>query len=166
MNQKIVDDLATTVRTAVTDAATAGLTAFGGATALAMAAMAKSEFVGGHATAGGDTLAQTLVTTFATDLRGCIATDVDAHGLTVGDARVGTHLVAFASGQAASPIDDVAVEHVFPFALGAVTVLDVAAKLTLKAVCAFDPKDRKPKLSTTTKIKLEFGWSSEPKAKP
>lgn len=162
MNQKIVDDLATSVRTAVTDAATAGLTAFGGATALALGELASSAFVGGHAAAGGATLSQTLVTAFATDLRGCIAADVDANGLTVGDARFGTHLVAFASGRAAAPIDDVAVEHAFAFALGHVVALDVAAKLTLKAVCAFDAKDRKPKLTTTTKIKLEFGWSSEP----
>jgi hypothetical protein len=165
VNQKIVDDLASSVRTAVTDAATAGLTAFGGATVLALGEMGKSAFIGGHATAGGETLAQTLVTAFATDLRGCVAADVDAHGLTVGDGCVHTHLVAFASGQAAAPVDDVVVEHAFAFALGHVVALDVAAKITLKAVCAFDAKDRTPKVSTATKIKLEFGWSSEP-AKP
>jgi hypothetical protein len=164
VNQKIVDDLASSVRTAVSDAATAGLTAFGGAAVLALGEMAKSAFIGGHATAGGETLAQTLATAFGTDLCGCVAQDVDANGLTVGDATVKTHLVAFASGQAPAPIDDVVVEHAFAFALGHVAALDVAAKITLKAVCAFDPNDRKPKLSTATKIKLDFGWSSEPKA--
>ena len=83
----IVDDLANSVRTAVTDAATTGLTAFGGAAVLALGAMVKSEFIGGHATVGGNTLAQTLVTAFATDLCGCVATDIDTNGLIVGDDR-------------------------------------------------------------------------------
>ena len=166
MSQKVVDDLASSVRTAVTEAATEGLTAFGGATALALANMAKSAFVSGHATAGGETLAQTLVTAFATDLRGRIAEDVDANGLHCGDAVVKTHLVAFASGQAAAPVDDVTVEHVFAFELGAVAALDVAAKIKLKAVCGFDTATKKPKTSTSTKIDLAFAWSSEPKKAP
>jgi hypothetical protein len=160
--QQFVDDLASSVRKAVTESATAGLAAFGAATALAVGEMAKSGFVSGHATAGGDTLAQSLVTAFVGDLRGRIAADVDANGMEVGDARCRTHLVAFASGEARSPVDDVSVEHAFAFALGAVAALDVEAKLTLKAVCGFDAESGKPKTSTETKIKLEFGWSSAP----
>ncbi len=164
MNPPFVDDLASNVRTAVTESATAGLAAFGAATALALGEMAKSAFVSDHATTGGTTLAQSLVTAFATDLRGRIAEDVDANGLEIGDARCKTHLVAFASGEASSPIEDVSVEHAFAFALGAVAALEVGAKLTLKAACGFDAESGKPKTSTTTKIKLEFGWSSEPAA--
>jgi hypothetical protein len=164
VNPPFVDDLASSVRTAVTEAATAGLAAFGAATALAIGEMAKSGFVSNHATTGGNTLAQSLVTAFATDLRGRIAQDVDANGLEVGDARCSTHLVAFASGEARSPIDDVSVEHAFTFALGAVAALEVGAKLTLKAACGFDAETGKPKTSTETRIKLEFGWCSAPSA--
>ena len=162
MSTHFVDDLAGNVRTAVTEAATAGLAAFGAATALAIGEMAKSGFVSGHATTGGETLAQSLVTAFAGDLRGRIAADVDANGLHVGDASCKTHLVAFASGEAASPIEDVCVEHAFAFELGAIAALEVGAKLTLKAVCGFDAESGKPKTSTETRIKLEFGWSSTP----
>jgi hypothetical protein len=162
VNPKFVDDLASNVRTAVTDAATAGLAAFGAATALALGEMAQSEFVSGHATTGGNALAQSLVTAFAEDLRGRIAQDVDANGLAVGDVKAKTHLVAFASGQAASPVDDVSVQHVFAFELGAIAALEVAAKLTLKAAYNFDAATGKPKTSTETKINLEFGWSSAP----
>jgi len=164
MNQQFVDDLASNVRTAVAEAATAGLAAFGAATALALGEMAKSGFVSGQATTGGNTLAQSLVTAFAGDLRGRIAEDIDANGLVVGDARCKTHLVAFASGEAVSPIDDVSAQHAFAFELGAVAALEVAAKLTLKAVCGFDAQSGKPKTSTETKINLEFGWSSAPAA--
>ena len=100
--------------------------------------------------------------TVAPELRGRIAADVDANGLEVGDARCKTHLVAFASGEAPSPIEDVSVEHAFAFELGAVASLEVGAKLTLKAACGFDAESGKPKTSTETKIKLEFGWSSAP----
>jgi hypothetical protein len=161
VNHNAVDELAAAARTAVTGAATAGLTAFGAATALALGDMAKSAFIGGHATAGGDSVAQTLVTAFAIDLRGRIAADVDANGLHAGDACVNTRLVDFASGKAASPVDDVVVEHAFAFALGEVAALDAAAKVTLKAVCGFDAASAKPKTSTTTTIKLEFAWTSE-----
>jgi hypothetical protein len=161
VNPHFGDDLASSVRTAVTDAATAGLAAFGAATALAIGEMAKSGFVSDHATTGGETLAQSLVTAFSGDLRGRIAADVDAQGLQIGDARCKTHLAAFAAGEAASPVDDVSVEHVFAFALGAVAALEVAAKLTLKATCGFG-ESGKPKTSTSTTIKLEFGWSSAP----
>jgi hypothetical protein len=164
MNEHFVDDLASNVRTAVAEAATAGLGAFGAATALALGEMAKSAFVSGHATTGGDTLANSLMSAFAGDLRGRIAEDVDANGLEVGDARCSTHLVAFASGEAPSPVDDVSVEHAFAFVLGAVAALEVGAKLTLKAVCGFDAETGKPKTSTETRIKLEFGWSSAPAA--
>jgi hypothetical protein len=126
--------------------------------------MAKSGFVSGHATTGGNTLAQSLVTAFAGDLRGRIAQDVDANGLQVGDARCTTHLVAFASGEAVSPVDDISVEHAFDFELGAVAALDITAKLTLKAACGFDAETGKPKTSTETRIKLEFGWCSTPAA--
>ena len=162
MSPQFVDDLASNVRTAVTEAAAAGLAAFGAATALAVAEMAKSGFVTDHATTGGNTLAQSLVTAFAEDLRGRIAEDVDKNGLAVGDVHAKTHLVAFASGQAVSPVDDVSVEHVFAFELGAIAALEVGAKLTLKAECGFDAQRGKPKTSTETKIKLEFGWSSAP----
>ena len=162
MNPQFVDDLANNVRTAVTGAATAGLAAFGAATALAVGEMAKSGFVSGHATTGGNTLAQSLVTAFAADLRGRIAQDIDTNGLAVGDVHAKTHLVAFASGQAVSPVEAVSVQHVFAFELGAIAALDVAAKLTLKAACDFDPATAKPKTSTETKINLEFGWSSAP----
>jgi hypothetical protein len=165
VNPQFADDLARDVRTAVTEAATAGLAAFGAATALALGEMAKSGFVSGHATTGGNTLAQSLVTAFAGDLRGRIAEDIDANGLEVGDVRCKTHLAAFASGEAASPIEDVSVEHAFAFELGAIAALDVAAKLTLKAACCFDAATGKPKTSTETRIKLEFGWSSTPGAK-
>lgn len=164
MNQQFVDDLASGVRTAVSDAATAGLSAFGAAAALALGEVATSGFVSGHAATGGDTLAQSLVTAFAGDLRGRIAADVDANGLQVGDACVSTHLVAFASGEAASPVDGVSVEHTFAFALGAVAALDAGAKLTLKADCRLDAQNGKPKTSTQMKIKLELGWSSAPAA--
>ena len=160
MNPRAVDDLASDVRTAVTDAATAGLAAFGAATALALGEMAKSGFVSGHAVNGGNTLAQSLVTAFAGDLRGRIAQDVDANGLQIGDARCKTHLVAFASGEAVSPIEDVSVQHAFAFELGAIAALEIAAKLTLKAACGFDAATGKPKTSTETSIKLEFDWSS------
>jgi hypothetical protein len=166
VSAQLVDDLASSVRSAVSDAATAGLTAFGAATALALGDMAKSGFVSGHAAAGGDTLAQSLVTAFATDVRGRIASEVDADGLTVGAARIQTHLAAFAECKAASPIGDVTLEHPFAFALGPVAALEIAATLTLKAVCGFDAASGKPKTSTTTMIKLEFGWSSEPPAAP
>ena len=164
MNPHFADDLASDVRTAVTEAATAALGAFGAATALALGEMAKSGFVSGHAVTGGNTLAQSLVTAFAGDLRGRIAEDVDANGLEVGDAHCKTHLVAFASGEAVSPVEELSVEHAFAFELGAVAALEVGAKLTLKAACGFDPKNGKPKTSTETKIKLEFGWSSAPAA--
>jgi hypothetical protein len=164
VNAHSADDLASSVRTAVTEAATAGLAAFGAATALALGEMARSGFISDHATTGGNTLAQSLVTAFAGDLRGRIAQDVDANGLEVGDARCKTHLVAFASGEAVSPIEDVTVEHAFAFELGAVAALQVAAKLTLKAVCGFDAQTGKPKTSTETRIKLDFGWSSAPPA--
>jgi hypothetical protein len=165
VNPQFVDDLASDVRTAVTEAATAGLSAFGTATALALGEMAKSGFVSGHAATGGNTLAQSLVTAFSGDLRGRIAEDVDANGLEVGDAHCKTHLVAFASGEAASPVEDVSVEHAFAFELGAIAALEVGAKLTLKAACGFDAETGKPKTSTETRIKLEFGWSSAPAAK-
>jgi hypothetical protein len=164
VNPHVVDDLASDVRTAVTEAATAGLAAFGAAAALALGEMAKSGFVSGHAATGGNTLAQSLVTAFAGDLRGRIARDVDANGLQVGDARCKTHLVAFASGEAVSPIEDISVEHAFAFELGAIAALEIAAKLTLKAACGFDAATGKPKTSTETKIKLEFDWSSAPAA--
>lgn len=166
MSAQLVDDLASSVRAAVSDAATAGLSAFGAATALALGDMAKSGFVSGHAAAGGDTLAQSLVAAFATDVRGRIAADVDANGLAVGSARIRTHLAAFAEGKATSPVDDVTLEHAFAFALGPVAALEIAATLTLKAVCGLDAASGKPKTSTTTRIKLEFGWSSEPPAAP
>jgi hypothetical protein len=165
MSEHFVDDLAGSVRTAVAQAATNGLAAFGAAAALAVADMGKAAFVSDHATTGAQTLAQSLVTAFAGDLRGRIAADVDANGLGVGDAHCKTHLVAFASGEARAPVEDVSVEHAFAFALGAVAALEVAAKLTLKAACGFD-ENGKLKTSTTTKIKLEFAWSSEPAAKP
>lgn len=164
MNPHFADDLASDVRTAVTEAATAALGAFGAATALALGEMAKSGFVSGQAVTGGNTLAQSLVTAFAGDLRGRIAEDVDANGLEVGDAHCKTHLVAFASGEAVSPVEELSVEHAFAFELGAVAALEVGAKLTLKAACGFDAKTGKPKTSTETKIKLEFGWSSAPPA--
>ena len=164
MSQHVVDDLASSVRTAVAEAATAGLGAFGAATAHALGEMTKSAFITDRAAHGGDTLAQSLVTAFATDLRGRLVEDVDANGLEVGDMRCSTHLAAFASGEARSPIDDVSVEHAFAFALGAIAGLDVAAKLTLKAVCGFDAETGKPKTSAETKIKLEFAWSSKPHA--
>lgn len=166
MSAQFVNDLASNVRNAVGEAATAGLGAFGAATALALAELVKPAFIGEHAKTGGDTLAQSLVTAFAADLRGRIAEDVDRNGLEVGDARVSTHLVAFASGEARSPIDDLSVEHAFTFALGAVAALEIGAKITLKAACAFDGEAGTPKTSTETKIKLEFGWSSEGGAEP
>ena len=164
MSDGFVDDLASSVRTAITDAATVGLTAFGTATALALSDLTKSGFVSGHAAAGGDALAQSVVSAFAGDLRGHVADDVDANGLPAGDARVRTRLVAFASGEAPSPVDDVTVEHPLVFALGPVAALEVAATLTLKAVCGLDAASGKPKTSTSAKIKLEFAWSSEPAA--
>ena len=164
MSPQFVDDVASDVRTAVTEAATAGLAAFGAATALALGEMANSGFVSSHAATGGDTLAQSLVTAFAGDLCGRIAEDVDKNGLAVGDVHAKTHLVAFASGQAVSPVEDVSVQHVFAFELGAIAALEVAAKLTLKAACEFDAATGKPKTSTETKINLEFGWSSAPAA--
>jgi hypothetical protein len=164
VNPHFADDLASSVRNSVTEAVAAGLGAFGAAAALALGEMAKPGFVNSHAATGGDTLAQSLVTAFAGDLRGRIAKDVDATGLQIGDARCKTHLVAFASGEAESPIDNVTVVHAFAFALGAVVALEVGARLTLKAVCGFDAQTGKPKTSTETQIKLELGWSSVPAA--
>ena len=166
MNEQLADDLATSVRTAVIGAASAGIAAFGAAAALVLGEMATSNFINGRATAGGDALAHSLVTAFATDLVGYVAADVDADGLSVGGARVKTHLVAFASGESQSPIDDVSAERKFPFALGAVAALEVAATLTLKATCGFDAATRQSKKpETSTKISLELGWGSEPRAK-
>ncbi|HEV2738147.1 MAG TPA: hypothetical protein VGU66_06160 [Candidatus Elarobacter sp.] len=165
MNDRLSDDLAAEVRTAVMHAATAGLAAFGAAAALVLGEMATSSFVSGHATAGGDALAHELTTAFATDLLGYVAADLDADGLRVGGARVNTHLVAFASGEAASPVDDVSAERVFPFELGGVAALEIAATLTLKATSGFDATTRQPKKpQTSTKISLELGWAAEPRA--
>ena len=165
MNDRLAGDLSAEIRPAVIHAATAGLAAFGAAAALVLGEMATSNFIGGHATAGGDALARELVTAFGTDLLGYVAADVDADGLNVGGARVNTHLVAFASGEAASPVDDVSAERVFPFELGAVSALEIAATLTLKATSGFDAATRQPKKpATATKISLELGWAAEPGA--
>ena len=106
------------MRSAVTDAATAGLTAFGAATALALGDMAKSGFVSGHAATGGDTLAQSLVTAFATDVRGRIAAEVDADGLPVGAATIRTHLARLRKAKRRRRSTTSSVEHPFAFALG------------------------------------------------
>jgi hypothetical protein len=165
VNDRLADDLAAEVRAAVIRATTSGLAAFGAAAALILGEMAASKFIGGQATAGGDALARELTTAFATDLLGHVAADVDADGLNVGGARVNTHLVAFASGAAESPADDVSAERVFPFELGGIAALEVAATLTLKATSGFDAATRQPKKPvTSTKISLELGWAAEPEA--
>jgi hypothetical protein len=165
VNDRLADDLAAEVRTAVIRATTSGLAAFGAAAALVLGEMAASKFIGGHATASGDALARELTTAFAADLLGHVAADVDADGLNVGGARVNTHLVAFASGAAESPVDDVSAERVFPFELGGIAALEVAATLTLKATSGFDAATRQPKKPvTSTKISLELGWAAEPDA--
>ena len=165
MNDRFANDLAAEVRAAVVHAATAGLAAFGAAGALVLGEMARSKFIGGHADAGGDALAHDLVTAFGTDLLGYVAADVDANGLRMGGARVNTHLVAFATGEAMSPVDDVSAERVFPFELGAVAALEIAAALKLKVTTGFDAATRQAKKpATSTKITLELGWAAEPSA--
>ena len=162
MNDRLAADLAASVRDAVIRAATAGIAAFGAAAGLVLAEMGTSRFSGGHATAGGDALAQSLRTAFATDLLGDAAPDLDADGLRVGGAHVQTHLVAFASGEATSPIDDVSAERAFPIQLGGAGGLDAEATLTIKATCGFDAASRQPKKpATATKISLELAWAAE-----
>ena len=167
MNDRLAEELSDSVRTAVIEAATKGMAAFGAAASLALGEMATSSFIGGHATAGGDALAESLRKAFATDLLGYVAADLDAEGLHAGGARVNTHLVAFASGEAESPVDDVSAERAFPFELGGVAALEVAATLTLKATSGFDAATRQPKKpATSTKISLELAWAAEPRAEP
>jgi len=165
VNDRFADDLASSVRTAVIHATTSGLAAFGAAAALVLGEMAASNVISGHATAGGDALAHELTTAFGTDLLGYVAADIDADGLHVGGARVNTHLVAFASGEAPSPVDDVSAERKFPFEFGGVAALEAAATLTLKATSGIDAATRQPKKPvTSTKISLELAWAAEPEA--
>lgn len=167
MNGGLAGDLASSVRAGVIEAATAGIAAFGAASALVLGEMAASNFIRGHATAGGDALAESVRTAFATDLLGYAAAEVDAGGLDVGGAKVSTHLVEFASGTAASPVDEVSAKRAFPFTLGAVAPLELAATLTLTATSGFDAATREfKKPATSTKISLELSWTEEPRATP
>jgi hypothetical protein len=161
MSAGFIDDLAGSIHRSVTGAATSGLAAFSGAAALAIGELANPAFIQSAASSA-DALASGLVKTFGTDLAGRIAHEVDANGLTDGDVRIDTQLVAFASGQgqAASPVADVVVSHPFAFALPPVGGVDVAATLTLTATCAFDAKGDAPKISTSAKIEATLDWSS------
>lgn len=158
MSPSIGDTFAAEVRKAAATAASGAFETFGTAAVRALGEMMLPASVGGHASASGDALAQSMVAALQADLRGRIVTDVDAQGLVVGDARVATHLAEFASGAAVSPIDDVAVEHAFEITLGA---LEGSATIRLKAVCAFDAKSGSPKTSTAARIALAVEWSSE-----
>jgi hypothetical protein len=163
-----VDDLAGSVRRSLNDVAKSGLTTFGPAAmgaAVSLGALADPAFVTGAAS-GADTLASRLVTAFGTDLAGRVAHDIDTNGLPGldGDVRFDTQLVAFASGQAASPVADVVVSHPFAFALPPVGGVDVAATLTLTATCAF-AAGAAPKISTSAKIEVTLDWSSAADAK-
>jgi hypothetical protein len=159
MSAGFVEDLAGNVRGSVAAAATSGLAAFGAAAALAVGELSNPAFVQ-NAASGADTLAAGLVKALGTDLVGRIAHEVDANGLSDGDVRIDTQLVAFASGEVRSPVADAVVEHAFAFTLPNIAGIGVEATLTLKAECAFAAKDASPKISTTTKIEVKFDWSS------
>lgn len=160
MNARIDERVATAIRSAATDAAKNAFEGFVSAAVLALGEAAVT-LARDRATIGSDAVSDTLANALGTDLLGKIATDLDEQDLEVGDVRVKTHFVEFASGgEVKSPIGDVGTEHEIPFALGGAAGLEAEGALMLCASCALDDADQmKPK--AWGKIKLTLRWSAE-----
>ena len=161
MNPQAGDRVATAIRSAAADAAKNAIDRFASASILALG-QAATTLARDHATIGADAIAETLVTACATNMVGRIVTDLDAKGFDVGDVHVSTQLAAFASGGAVkSPIENIEVEHAFPFALGSGGGLEAGGSLTLHATCALDDEADKLETSAWGKLELKLSWSSE-----
>jgi hypothetical protein len=164
MNLPDGEQLAASIRKAVADAATSAIEGFGAAAALAVGDVALSVVRQG-ATSSTGTVADSLVAAYATDLVGRIVTDVDAHGLRIGDVQVSTQLAKFASGdpQVASPVSRLSVAHKVPFAIGSSGALKASGTLTLHATCALDAAKNELKPSAWGDIELMLSWSTQEK---
>jgi hypothetical protein len=164
MNLPGGEQLAASIRNATANAATSAIEGFGAAAALALSDVALSVMREG-ATTGAGTAADSLVTAYATDLVGRIVTDVDAHGLRIGEVQVSTQLAKFASGdpQVTSPVGSVSVAHKVPFAIGSSGALKASGTLTLHATCALDAAKNELEPSAWGTIELLLSWSTEPK---
>jgi hypothetical protein len=158
------EQLATSVRKATVDAAKSAIEGFVAAAILALGDVAMKS-VRDHATIGAGGIAETLATAYATDLIGRVVTDADAAGLQIGDVHVSTQLAKFASGDPhlTSPVDDVAVEHKFPFPIAGGGTLEASGVLTLHASCALDGATKELKPTAWAKIELSMSLSTEEK---
>jgi hypothetical protein len=160
MTSDFVDDLAGEVRRAASAAALSGLTTVATAAALAVGQLASS-VSNERVNADADALGKSLITNFGRNVLGEVAQEVDAKGLSAGDVRMDTQLVAFASGQATTPVSDVVIEHDFALPLATAGAFSASATLTFKATWTFAAKNTAAKKSTSTKIEVRFDWSSE-----
>jgi arginase family enzyme len=161
VNQQTGDRVATAIRTAAAGAAKNAIDRFASASILALG-QAATTLARDHATIGADAIAETLVGACATNMVGRIVSDLDAKGFDAGDVHVSTQLAAFASGGAVkSPIENIEVEHRFPFALGGGDGLEAGGSLTLHATCALDDAADELQTSAWGKLELKLSWSSE-----